>query len=83
MNAQSGVLEAAAIRQQCKVFDFARKPKVSAQRIHELATGDYIAKAAPIILIGDSGAGKTHLSPAWRSRPAGRSVGCASPAPPG
>jgi DNA replication protein DnaC len=42
-------------------FDFARNPKVSAQQIHELAKGDYIAKAEPIIFIGDSGTGKTHL----------------------
>jgi hypothetical protein len=42
-------------------FDFGRNPKVSAQQIHELAKGDYIAKAEPIIFVGDSGAGKTHL----------------------
>src|SRR5260370_7036045 len=42
-------------------FEFARNPKVSAQQIHELAKGDYIAKAEPIIFIGDSGTGKTHL----------------------
>jgi DNA replication protein DnaC len=42
-------------------FDFARNPKVSAQQIHELARGDYIAKAEPVIFIGDSGTGKTHL----------------------
>jgi len=42
-------------------FDFARNSKVSAQQIHELARGDYIAKAEPVIFIGDSGTGKTHL----------------------
>src|SRR5271167_4953945 len=42
-------------------FDFGRNPKVSAQQIHELSKGDYIAKAEPIIFIGDSGTGKTHL----------------------
>jgi DNA replication protein DnaC len=42
-------------------FDFGRNPKVSVQQIHELAKGDYIAKAEPIIFIGDSGTGKTHL----------------------
>jgi DNA replication protein DnaC len=122
MNAQTAVLEAATIRQQCKVlhlptvaaqcaqmaeqavrerrthlgyleallqaeleerehrlverrlreahlprmktleeFDFGQCPRVSAQQIHELARGDYIAKAEPIIFIGDSGTGKTHL----------------------
>ena len=34
-------------------FEFARNPKVSAQEIHELAKGDYIARAEPIIFIGE------------------------------
>ena len=42
-------------------FDFARNHKVSAQQIHELAEGGYIRRAEPIIFIGDSGTGKTHL----------------------
>ena len=42
-------------------FDFERNPKVSAQQIHELARGDYITRAEPVIFIGDSGTGKTHL----------------------
>src|ERR1700730_5520938 len=40
--------------------DFGRNPKVSAQQIHELAKGDYLAKAEPVIFIGDRGTGKTH-----------------------
>ncbi len=42
-------------------FEFARNPKVSAQLIHELAEGGYIGRAEPVIFIGDSGTGKTHL----------------------
>src|SRR6202161_1885298 len=42
-------------------FDFARNPKISAQQIHELAQGAYIGRAEPVIFIGDSGTGKTHL----------------------
>lgn len=42
-------------------FNFERNPKVSAQQIHELASGDYIGRAEPVIFIGDSGTGKTHL----------------------
>ena len=42
-------------------FDFAQCPKVSPQQIHELAEGGYIVRAEPIIFIGDSGTGKTHL----------------------
>jgi DNA replication protein DnaC len=42
-------------------FDFARNPRISAQQIHELAQGAYIGRAEPVIFIGDSGTGKTHL----------------------
>jgi DNA replication protein DnaC len=62
-------------------FDFARNPGISAQQIHELARGDYIAKAEPIILIGDSGTAKPICSPDSWWRPAGRSGGFDSPPP--
>lgn len=42
-------------------FDFAQAPQVSATRIGALAEGDYIARAEPVVFIGDSGTGKTHL----------------------
>jgi DNA replication protein DnaC len=42
-------------------FNFERNPKVAAQQIYELARGDYIGRAEPVIFIGDSGTGKTHL----------------------
>ena len=42
-------------------FNFSQCPKVSPQQIHELAEGGYIARAEPIIFIGDSGTGRTHL----------------------
>jgi DNA replication protein DnaC len=42
-------------------FDYSQCPKVSPQQIHELANGGYFARAEPIIFIGDSGTGKTHL----------------------
>lgn len=43
-------------------FDFTSAPKVSAKQIHELAAGAYLERAEPVILIGDSGTGKTHLA---------------------
>jgi len=43
-------------------FDFSAAPQVSAARLHQLAEGGYLARAEPIILIGDSGTGKTHLA---------------------
>lgn len=42
-------------------FDFSQSPKVSAIQVQELAQGGYLARAEPIIFIGDSGTGKTHL----------------------
>ena len=42
-------------------FDFSKCPSISAQQIHELARGDYLVKAEPVIFIGESGTGKTHL----------------------
>src|SRR5271169_3383868 len=42
-------------------FDFSKAPQVSALQIQELAQGGYIERAEPIIFIGDSGTGKTHL----------------------
>jgi DNA replication protein DnaC len=42
-------------------FDFAQAPHVSPTLIQQLAQGDYITQAEPIVLIGDSGTGKTHL----------------------
>jgi DNA replication protein DnaC len=42
-------------------FDFAQAPHVSPTRIQQLAQGDYITQAEPVVLIGDSGTGKTHL----------------------
>jgi DNA replication protein DnaC len=42
-------------------FDFSKAPLIQATRIHELAQGGYIERAEPVILLGDSGTGKTHL----------------------
>jgi DNA replication protein DnaC len=42
-------------------FDFAQTPQISPTKIQELARGDYIARAEPIVFVGESGTGKTHL----------------------
>jgi DNA replication protein DnaC len=42
-------------------FDFRQAPSVSPTRLSELAEGGYIERAEPIVFIGDSGTGKTHL----------------------
>ena len=55
-------------------------PKVSAAQIQELAEGDYIGRAEPIIFIGDSWDRKNPLADrAVLWRPAGRSAGYVSP----
>lgn len=43
-------------------FDFSATPGVSARQLLELAEGGYLARAEPIILIGEAGTGKTHLA---------------------
>ena len=43
-------------------FDFSAAPQVSATRLQQLAEGSYLDRAEPIIFIGDSGTGKTHLA---------------------
>jgi DNA replication protein DnaC len=42
-------------------FDFRQAPTVSPARLSELAEGGYIERAEPVVFIGDSGTGKTHL----------------------
>lgn len=42
-------------------FEFDRS-SVSAAQLRTLAEGDYVAKAEPILLVGEAGTGKTHLA---------------------
>jgi DNA replication protein DnaC len=43
-------------------FDFSAIPQLNKQRVLELARGQYLAKKEPIILVGNPGLGKTHIS---------------------
>ena len=43
-------------------FDFAKAPRVSATQILHLAEGGYLTKSEPVLLLGESGTGKTHLA---------------------
>lgn len=42
-------------------FNFSSAPHIPAGKLKELAEGGYIARAEPVLFIGDSGTGKTHL----------------------
>ncbi len=42
-------------------FDFSQTPPVSPVTLGTLAEGGYIERAEPVVFIGDSGTGKTHL----------------------
>jgi len=45
-------------------FDFAKAPHLSATQVMSLARGRYLANKEPVIFLGDSGTGKTHLATA-------------------
>jgi DNA replication protein DnaC len=43
-------------------FDFSAIPQLNKQRVLDLARGEYIHRAEPILLVGQPGLGKTHVS---------------------
>jgi len=43
-------------------FDFSAIPQLNKQRVLDLARGEYIHKAEPIILVGNPGLGKSHVA---------------------
>jgi DNA replication protein DnaC len=45
-------------------FDFVRLPKLNRALIHDLATGRYLQEKAPVLVVGPSGIGKSHLAQA-------------------
>ena len=45
-------------------FDFAAQPSINHPLVRELARGDYIDRRENVLLIGNSGTGKTHLATA-------------------
>ena len=42
-------------------FSFSAAPHIAVSRLKDLAAGGYIDRAEPVLFIGDSGTGKTHL----------------------
>ena len=45
-------------------FEFERLPKLNRALIHDLATGRYLHEKAPVLIVGPSGIGKSHLAQA-------------------
>ena len=45
-------------------FDFDRLPKLNRQLVHDLASGRYLLEKAPVLIVGPSGVGKSHLAQA-------------------
>jgi DNA replication protein DnaC len=45
-------------------FEFERIPKLNRALIHDLATGGYLHEKAPVLIVGPSGIGKSHLAQA-------------------
>lgn len=43
-------------------FDFERLPKLNRALVHDLATGRYLGERAPVLIVGPSGVGKSHLA---------------------
>lgn len=52
------------VLKEFSTFDFALIPELNQQKIQQLAQGDYIEQAEPIILVGNPGLGKTHIATA-------------------
>jgi DNA replication protein DnaC len=45
-------------------FDFTRLPNLNRTLIHDLAAGRYISECTPVLIVGPSGTGKSHLAQA-------------------
>jgi hypothetical protein len=65
-------------RKRLEDFKF-EQSVVNAAQLHQLAKGEYIARAENVIFIGDSGTGKAIWLLGWASLPASRAGASASP----
>ena len=45
-------------------FEFERLPRLNRALVHDLATGRYLHEKAPVLIVGPSGIGKSHLAQA-------------------
>ena len=59
-------------------FDFAAQPAINETLVRQLANGEYLDARENVLLIGNSGTGKTHLATALVLRPVPRASECGS-----
>lgn len=64
LNSQQQRIKAAhfPVLKELADFDFSLIPQLNKQRVLDLARGEYIAKAEPILMVGQPGLGKSHVS---------------------
>jgi len=64
LNSQQQRIKAARfpVLKELADFDFSAIPQLNKQRVLDLARGEYISKAEPIILVGQPGLGKSHVA---------------------
>ncbi|NJO85051.1 MAG: ATP-binding protein [Blastochloris sp.] len=64
LNRQRQCLKAARLPllKELADFDFSAIPNLNKQRVLDLARGEYIRQALPLILVGNPGLGKTHIA---------------------
>ena len=64
LNAQRQRIKAARfpVLKELADFDFSAIPQLNKQRVLDLARGEYISKAEPILLVGQPGLGKSHIA---------------------
>lgn len=64
LNSQRQRIKAAhfPVSKELADFDFSAIPQLNKQRVLDLARGEYIARAEPIILVGNPGLGKSHIA---------------------
>ena len=51
-----------AVLKTMDTFDFAAQPSINQALVRELAAGEYIQRRENVLLVGNSGTGKTHLA---------------------
>jgi DNA replication protein DnaC len=64
LNSQQQRIKAARfpVLKELADFDFSAIPQLNKQRVLDLARGEYISNAEPIILVGQPGLGKSHVA---------------------